>query len=76
MGMQDREWYREHHQQQQQPRPSSRQTFSRPAVIIRSRFAPGFFLGLFVGAVAISTYFVFMPDAFRALYIRFWAFFG
>ena len=74
MGMQDREWYREHHRSQQQA--SNRQTFSRPAVIIRSRFAPGFFMGLFVGAVAVSTYFVFMPDAFRALYIRFWAFFG
>lgn len=74
MGMLDRDWYKEHHKSQQQS--SNRQPFSRPAVIIRSRFAPGFFLGLFVGAVAISTYFVFMPDAFRAIYIRFWAFFG
>lgn len=74
MGMQDREWYREHHRNQQQS--SNRQAFSRPAVVIRSRFAPGFFLGLVAGAVAISTYFVFMPDAFRALYIRVWTFLG
>lgn len=78
MGMLDRDWYKEHHRQQQQQAHSSRnrQTFSRPSVIIRSRFAPGFALGLLVGAVAITIYFVLMPDAFRALYIRFWAFFG
>lgn len=73
MGMLDRDWYKEHHRNQQQ---STRQSFPRSAVIIRSRFAPGFVFGLLVGAVAVSTYFVFMPDAFRALYIRFWAFFG
>lgn len=73
MGMLDRDWYREHHRNQQQ---SSPQPLARPAVIIRSRFAPGFVFGLLVGVLGVSTYFVFMPDAFRALYIRFWAFFG
>jgi hypothetical protein len=77
MGMLDRDWYKEHHQQQQrQTQRQNRPTSFRPNVVIRSKFAPGFVLGLFLGSLAVTTYFVFMPDAFRALYIRFWAFFG
>lgn len=71
MGMQDRDWYKQDFKRRQ-ALPAS----SRSRVVIRSRFAPGFCLGIVAGAVAISTYFVFMPDAFRALYIRFWALFG
>lgn len=54
MGMQDRDWYKEHHKQRHSA-PSgaaSRPSFSnRPQVIIRSRFLPGFIVGAVVGAV-------------------------
>lgn len=49
MGMQDRDWYKEDLKRRQ----GASGGFSRPQVIIRSRFAPGFALGLVVGAGSV-----------------------
>lgn len=46
MGMQDRDWYKEDFKRRQ----GASGGFSRPNVVIRSRFAPGFVLGALVGA--------------------------
>lgn len=61
MGMQDRDWYKEHHKARQSASggPTARPSFtSRPHVIIRSRFAPGFVCGVIFGALMAAVYFL------------------
>lgn len=54
MGMQDRDWYRNDFKRRQ----GASGGFSRPHVVVRSRFAPGFVLGLICGAVGAAVYFL------------------